>query len=324
MRDPLRLDLTATAALAAATFAALCYLAPSYARARRLGPVEAAAPAESVTWSPGARRAPLRVMQAQRLAARPNEEPASDSACTGRDDRDDRSGLEGVHTVSGSGPRSRVFSFDDHYIYGHRGYHRYGRYRRYRRYPRRAGMSQQPVMSWVGGSQAGRGASVCELLPALCGSGGAARATATSAESPEVMESPERITLSNEHMAIDVARVGRCSVRVHRAEERAETLLTFDVPDELVPCQARVVPDVFHDDGVALRVDAAGAGWSQSVTLSLGADDREPSVTVSRATREGDATAHALVNASPNPVTFTLDGDDFTAEPGEVLTLASR
>lgn len=322
MRDPLRLDLTATAALAAATFAALCYLAPSYARARRLGPVEAAAQAEPVTWSPGATRARPRVMAAQRTVARPRVALDTDSDCTGLDAHDDGAGLEGLDAISGSGPRSRIFAFNDHSIYGRRRY--YPRYRRYRRYARRAGTAQQPVMSWVGASQTGRDGSLCELLPGLCGSGGAPRGSTGATESPEAIESPERITLSNEHMSIDMDRVGRCSVRVHRAEERAETLLTFDVPDELVPCHARVVPDVFHDDGVALRVDATGPGWSQSVTLSLGADDHAPSVTVSRATLEGDATAHALVNASPNPVTFTLDGDDFTAEPGEVLTLASR
>jgi hypothetical protein len=138
---------------------------------------------------------------------------------------------------------------------------------------------------------------------------------------PSLREEPARLTLSNEHVEIDIARVGRCAVRVRRAEDHADTLLTFDLPDELVPCEARVVPDLLHADGVALRIEATAPRWTQTMTVALAAGDDAPTVTIARATRDGDDVAHALVNAGDEPVTFTVAGRDVTVAPGGVARL---
>ena len=171
---------------------------------------------------------------------------------------------------------------------------------------------------WVGASSQGEPASLCALLPSLCGAG-AGSSRRPAARSPALVETPAGITLRNDELSIDIARVGACAVRVRRADTGAETLLTFDLPDELVPCEARAVPDVLRDDGVAVRIDAQTPRWSQSVTVSLGDDG--PALSYARATRDGAVTTHRLVNASAHAATFTLDGVDLHAAPGESLTV---
>jgi len=164
--------------------------------------------------------------------------------------------------------------------------------------------------------------SACEVVPALCGE--LRMPSRRGAPSPEVDESPAGVTLRNAYLAVSVESLARCAVRVRRVEDEADTLLTFDVPDERAPCEVRVVPDVFHDDGVAVQIEARAPEWTQTVTVSLGADEEAPGVTIARATREGAAVSHALVNASPEPVTFTVAGRDVAVEPGEVTRLSSR
>lgn len=320
MRDPTRLDLAAIIALAASSFGALCYLAPTYARATRLARIVPPAPAVTPTWTPGPRR--RRVVTAVPGSPRTPPSPQALGESVMGEANPERLDEAFTGLLSSDGPIDRVYEFGDeffHHGYRHHGYSRYGG--RYRRRSVRA--AERPVMSWIDASQSGRGVSLCELLPSLCGSGSARPRGATPADSPNLLESPERITLSNEHLAIDIARVGRCTVRVQRAEERAETLLTFDLPDQLVPCEARVVPDVFHEDGVAVRVDASAPGWEQSITVALSADDDAPSLALSRVSHTASGTLHSLLNASPQAMTFTLDGNDFSAAPGEALTLTS-
>jgi hypothetical protein len=140
----------------------------------------------------------------------------------------------------------------------------------------------------VGAASQGAPTSLCALLPSLCGAGGGS-SRRPAPDSPSLVETPAGITLSNADVAIDIARVGACAVRVRRADTGAETLLTFDLPDELVPCEARAVPDVLRDDGVAVRIDAQTPRWSQSVTVSLGDDG--PALSYARATARSPPTA---------------------------------
>jgi hypothetical protein len=210
-----------------------------------------------------------------------------------------------------------TYDFDDHITYGHRAYSSRGRSPRFRTV-RRDRSDVPGTFPWVGASSQGAPTSLCALLPSLCGSGGGVpRRRGTS--SPSLIETATGITLSNADLAINIARVGACAVRVRHADTGAESLLTFDLPDELVPCEARAVPDVLRDDGVAVRLDAQTPRWSQSVTVSLGDDG--PALSYAHATRDGAVTTHRLVNASAHPVTFTVDGVDLHAAPGERLTV---
>ena len=320
MRRSHPLDLAAPIALAVITFGALAALTPSRAGARPhpTAPTRPRWQAAPSTWTaPSPRAVAPRTALAPRPApARPAiETPGAQGVLTDHSpsDRDlptqdfeDLLGLSGDYDISGASYGSVSY----------RGRWSRGRYRTVRRAP----ADRAPgAWSWVGASSRGEPASLCALLPSLCGAGGGA-ARRPSAASPALVETPAGITLSNADLAIDIARVGACAVRVRRADTGAETLLTFDLPDELVPCEARAVPDVLRDDGVAVRLDAQTPRWSQSVTVSLGDDG--PAVSFARATREGAVTTHYLVNASAHPTTFTVDGVDVSAAPGETVTLA--
>lgn len=318
MRRAHALDLAAPIALAAITFGALAALTPARAGARaHTPPTPAAWPTPPSTWTAPAHRplappSPLTRRAAPRRTDSETLEPQGFVSPGGASEEivppeelEDFSGL------------SYDFGLDDHVTYGRRSYASRGRSPRFRSV-RRDRSDTPGAFPWVGASSQGAPASLCTLLPSLCGGGGrAARRPATT--SPSLVETDTGITLRNDDLAINIARVGACAVRVRRADTGAETLLTFDLPDELVPCEARAVPDVLRDDGVAVRLDAQTPRWSQSVTVSLGDDG--PALSVARATREGAVTTHRLVNASAHPVTFTVDGLDLAAAPGERLTV---
>lgn len=319
MRRSHPLDLAAPIALAVITFGALAALTPSRAGARPhpTAPAHPRWQTAPSTWTPPPPRA-----VAPRTALAPRRAPGrnaieapgaqgvlTDLSAPGRDlttqGFEDLLGLSGDIDVVGGSYGS----------FSYRGGWSRGRYRTVRR--ARANASPN-TWTWVGATSGGEPTSLCTLLPSLCGGGGGA-ARRPSASSPALVETPAGITLSNADLSIDIARVGACAVRVRRADTGAETLLTFDLPDELVPCEARAVPDVLRDDGVAVRIDAQTPRWSQSVTVSLGDDG--PALSFARATREGAVTTHQLANASAHPATFTVDGVDLSAAPGETLTV---
>lgn len=316
MRRAHLLDLAAPIALAAITFGALAALVPARAGARPHAPsARAGWQTTPSTWTapphrplapratPGARVSPRREA-AEALA------PQGISSSRGAPDPGsasyDLEDFAGLH-----------FDFDDA-SYGSVSYGRHWSRGRYRTLRRARDPGAPGAFPWVGASSQGEPASLCALLPSLCGAGGGSSRRPAPA-SPSLVETPAGITLRNDELSIDIARVGACAVRVRRADTGAETLLTFDLPDEIVPCEARAVPDVLRDDGVAVRIDAQTPRWSQSVTVSLGDDG--PALSYARATRDGAVTTHRLVNASAHPATFTLDGVDLRAAPGESLTV---
>ncbi len=296
MRRSHPLDLAAPVALAVITFGALAALVPSRAGARPHAPSPRAGwQAAPSTWTapphrPLAPRTASAVRAAPRhTSAEPLETQGISSPQTAPGDEDFTLGLADCSDIT--------FDFDGE-SYGSASYHRHWSRGRHRTVRRARDNSSPGAFPWVGASSQGAPASLCTLLPSLCGGGGGAprRPAATS---PSLVETPAGITLSNADVAIDIARVGACAVRVRRADTGAETLLTFDLPDELVPCEARAVPDVLRDDGVAVRIDAQTPRWSQSVTVSLGDDG--PALSFARATRDGAVTTHRLVNASAHP-----------------------
>ncbi|MFO0630823.1 MAG: hypothetical protein U0325_35070 [Polyangiales bacterium] len=320
MRRAHPLDLAAPLALAAITLGVLVALTP--ARAARLphpATPHAALRAGPSTWTPPPPHPAPRAARAPRVArpARGSaslESPGAQAHSSSSQAPDDGPLTQDLDDSVGL---SLAFDGEDYVTYGHRGGRWYPSGRARSRTVRR-GRSEGGSFPWVGATAQGEPASLCTLLPSLCG-GGPRPARRPAAAAPTLSETPTRITLSNAEVFIDIARVSACAVRVRRADTGAETLLTFALPDELVPCEARVVPDVLRDDGVAVRLDAQTPRWSQSVTVSLGDDG--PAVSVARATREGAVTTHRLVNASAHAVTFTLDDLDLAAAPGETLTV---
>lgn len=323
MRHALLRELSPIASPAALTLGLMLYLAPGGARALRPPTARAPSPAPaSVAWTaPAPRPVTARRVSAPRVAvARPAPEPEATEARPGTADTHAQGELiegEGIEVFGISGG-----AWDDGYdgyFNGHR-----GRWYR-RRVTRRGVWRPRPASSWVSASPGeGEGVrSACEVIPALCGELRRPGRRGASAPTPGLTETTSRITLSNEHMTINVDRLARCVVRVRRAEERADTLLTFDVPDALIPCEARVVPDVFHEDGVAVQLSATTPRWTQTITVALGAGEDSPEVTVSRATLDGAAVAREVVNASAQPVTFTAEGRDIAVEPGEVARIGA-
>lgn len=316
MRRSHPLDLAAPVALAVITFGALAALVPSRAGARPHAPSPRAGwQTGPSTWTApphrplAPRAAPVARTPSRRAAAETLEVQgisSSESAPDGDSLPEDLAGCSDI-----------TFDFDGE-SYGSASYHRHWSRGRHRIVRRARDNSSAGAFPWVGASSQGEPASLCALLPSLCGAGGGSSRRPAPA-SPSLVETPAGITLSNAEVAINIARVGACAVRVRRADTGAETLLTFDLPDELVPCEARAVPDVLRDDGVAVRIDAQTPRWSQSVTVSLGDDG--PALSFARATRDGAVTTHRLVNASAHPATFTLDGVDLHAAPGESLTV---
>lgn len=331
MRHALRRDLYPTASLAALTLGLMVHLASGGAHAvRRPARTRRALPPAGVAWTappfhlaPVARETPPRGAAVRARETEPAEAPAAPETSAPESASEDLSG--DCCGISGE----YEGWWGDETAYGHGGYRHWA----WRRYTGRRGVWRpRPAYGWMGASpgagvsyEEGEGArSVCEVVPALCGELRRPTRRAAAAPSPALDETAARITLSNEHMEINVARVAGCVVRVRRAAERADTLLTFDLPDELVPCEVSVTPDVFHDDGVAVRIDARTPRWTQSMTVALGAGDDTPTVAITRATREGATVSHALVNASAQPLTFTVDGRDVSVEPGEVARVSSR
>lgn len=320
MRPAHRSDLAVLFVLAGLTTAVFAYLTPSPARARALPPtVSTPAIQEPSVWTPGSRRRPARpavTSTPTRSVRRASGETPSERPSTSTSPLEHSRGSS--HFRGGT-----IFMPDDGIYYGHRWYPRRNWYRRsYRRAPRSA--TQRPVLSWVDASQGNQRVSLCELIPGLCGAPAPRTATALAAPSPELVEAPTSFTLRNDHVAIDIDRVGRCAVRVRRAEDHADTLLTFDTPDELVPCEARVIPDVLHDDGVSVELIARAPAWTQSMVVSLAAGATAPGVSIARAREEGAVTTHDLTNASSSPIGFVVDGEDLVASPGESITVQVR
>jgi hypothetical protein len=317
MRRAHPLDLAAPIALAVITFGALAALTPSRSLTRPHAPSPRAGwQTTPSTWTAPTQRPPApRAPRAPRTALRrtTTEAPEPQAISSSHSLPDDDSLTQDLWSCS-----DMTIDFGDD-SYGSVSHHRYPGRARYRTLRHARGGDAAGAFPWVGASSQGAPTSLCTLLPSLCGSGGGGAPRRRGTSSPSLVETSAGITLSNADLAIDIARVGACAVRVRRADTGAETLLTFDVPDELVPCEARAVPDVLRDDGVSVRLDAQTPRWSQSITVSLGDDG--PAISVARATREGAVTTHRLVNASAHPVTFTVDGLDLAAAPGERLTV---
>jgi hypothetical protein len=316
MRRSHPLDLAAPVALAVITFGALAALVPSRAGARPHAP----SPRAGWQTAPSAWTAPPRRAPAPRTPprARVSSRRTETETLAPHGISSDHSTLAPLSIHPDLEDFSDItYNFGDE-IYASVSYRRPWSRGRYRTIRRARDNSAPGAFPWVGASSQGEPTSLCALLPSLCGGGGGS-SRRPAATPPSLVETPSGITLRNDDLAIDIARVGACAVRVRRADTGAETLLTFDLPDELVPCEARVVPDVLRDDGVAVRLDAQTPRWSQSVTVSLGDDG--PALSYAHATRDGAVTTHRLVNASAHPVTFTVDGVDLHAAPGERLTV---